>query len=88
VAPLLGYLPSVSFNQPSYTIKANNLNYNYVDWSLDSAYAHSSLPIAYIYGTVTSISINSQASVPIPAAIWLVGCGLLGLFGFAHRKAT
>jgi hypothetical protein len=26
------------------------------------------------------------SSVPIPAAAWLFGSGLLGLFGFSHRR--
>jgi len=30
-------------------------------------------------------SINSVSSVPIPAAVWLFGSGLLGLVGFARR---
>lgn len=29
-----------------------------------------------------------QAVVPIPAAVWLFGSGLLGLFGIARRKKT
>jgi hypothetical protein len=29
-----------------------------------------------------------QAAVPIPAAIWLFGTGLLGLAGIARRKKT
>jgi len=29
---------------------------------------------------------NLVTSTPIPAAIWLVGSGLVGLFGFARRK--
>ena len=29
-----------------------------------------------------------QAAVPIPAAVWLFGSGLLGLVGLARRKIT
>jgi hypothetical protein len=34
-------------------------------------------------GFETSIDVNS---VPIPAAVWLFGSGLLGLIGVARRK--
>jgi len=26
------------------------------------------------------------SAVPLPAAVWMFGCGLLGLFGVARRK--
>ena len=29
-----------------------------------------------------------QAAVPVPAAVWLFGSGLLGLVGIARRKKT
>ena len=28
----------------------------------------------------------AESPVPVPAAIWLAGSGLVGVFGFAHRK--
>ncbi len=35
----------------------------------------------------TSVNIQTQvAPVPLPGAIWLLGSGLLSLFGFARRK--
>ena len=36
---------------------------------------------------INSLSITSAALVPIPAAAWLFGSGLLGLIGVARRKA-
>ena len=37
---------------------------------------------------MTSISFTDVAAVPVPAAIWLFGSGLIGLVGFARRKNT
>ena len=38
---------------------------------------------AYCYGTIDNVNINA---VPVPAALWLFGSGLLGLVGIARRK--
>ena len=39
-------------------------------------------------GDPSSITISdNQATVPLPAAVWLFGSGLAGLIGFARRKA-
>jgi hypothetical protein len=36
-----------------------------------------------------NISITADvAAVPVPAAVWLFGSGLLGLIGVARRKKT
>lgn len=40
---------------------------------------------AYI-GGITTLFTLSPSAVPIPAAAWLFGSGLLGLMGFARRK--
>ena len=36
--------------------------------------------------TLYSMSVTSVATVPVPAAVWLFGSGLIGLFGVARRK--
>lgn len=38
-------------------------------------------------GLVLSGVIGSSSAVPVPAAVWLFGSGLLGLIGLARRKA-
>ena len=49
---------------------------------------------SYILGTATlsttgTLTIaGNAASVPLPAAVWLFGSGLLGLFGVARRRAA
>lgn len=50
---------------------------------------------SYILGTATldaagnlTITGNGAPSVPLPAAVWLFGSGLLGLFGVARRRAA
>lgn len=37
-----------------------------------------------------SVSVNASAltTVPLPAAAWLLGSGLIGLFGFRHKGAS
>ncbi len=37
-------------------------------------------------GSGNSMEVLSISTVPIPAAVWLFGSGLLGLLGIARRK--
>lgn len=39
-------------------------------------------------GTATVTNMTMPAAVPVPAAAWLLGSGLLGLVGVARRKAA
>jgi len=39
-------------------------------------------------GTWDTVSVSSVSAVPVPAAAWLFGSGLLGLVGIARRKAA
>jgi hypothetical protein len=39
-------------------------------------------------GSGNSMHVVSVTTVPIPAAVWLFGSGLLGLMGFARRRAN
>jgi len=39
-------------------------------------------------GTVTNADFDNISIVPVPAAVWLFGSGLLGLVGIARRKAA
>lgn len=39
-------------------------------------------------GTATVTNMTMPATVPVPAAAWLLGSGLLGLVGVARRKAA
>jgi hypothetical protein len=36
---------------------------------------------------VDNLSLNGVSTVPVPAAVWLFGSGLIGLIGLARRKA-
>lgn len=39
-------------------------------------------------GTLTFLSPNAVAAIPIPAAVWLLGSGLIGLVGVARRRQS
>lgn len=43
--------------------------------------------ILYLDDRVTLTAIDMPA-VPIPAAVWMFGSGLIGLIGLARRKAN
>ena len=40
----------------------------------------------FFTGTLTKISDHSSSVVPVPAAVWLMGSGLMGLVGVARRR--
>ncbi len=40
--------------------------------------------VGTIYGRLTSMEVSK---VPVPAAVWLFGSGLIGLIGFANKGA-
>ena len=44
--------------------------------------------IARVVLSATSVTVTSTAPVPVPAAVWLLGSGMLGLLGFARRRAV
>lgn len=52
--------------------------------------AFAELPlIGYTGGSITGanlVMVTNVAAVPVPAAVWLFGSGLLGLIGFARKK--
>lgn len=60
-------------------------------WSGDSFAACSSVSqsctVSFDDGTILSVD-SAVAVVPVPAAVWLFGSGLVGLIGFAKRKAA
>lgn len=48
---------------------------------------------SYILGSATvgtdgTVTIAGNSTVPLPAAVWLLGSGLLGLFGVARRRTV
>ncbi|MHB8741676.1 MAG: VPLPA-CTERM sorting domain-containing protein [Sulfuricaulis sp.] len=45
------------------------------------------LPAGWSYnGSASGVFLTGPAPVPLPAAVWMFGSGLAGLFGFARRK--
>lgn len=48
----------------------------------------SGLPVSINNGTAWNVKANGTAVIPVPAAAWLLGSGLIGLAGVARRKAV
>ena len=62
--------------------------FNNLDLYAYDALGESWFSLALNESTGGFIATASVAPVPIPAAVWLFGSGLIGLFGVARRKAT
>lgn len=45
-----------------------------------------SINVNFDIGSGNSLYVDSVSAVPVPAAVWLFGSGLIGLIGFARRK--
>lgn len=57
-------------------------NINFADTFGGWSNAGNAVPVDYVAGQVT------VSSVPVPAAVWLFGSGLLGLVGVARRRSV
>lgn len=58
-------------------------------WTLNRAYAINDLGQIVGYGSIggkTQAFLMTPTAVPVPAAAWLLGSGLIGLAGFARRQ--
>ena len=44
--------------------------------------------VTFDIGSGNSLYVTSVSAVPVPAAVWLFSSGLIGLIGFARRKAA
>jgi len=58
------------------------LNINLVDWTSKLLVIRSTESLNLTFGSIDSL----VSAVPVPAAVWLFGSGLLGLAGMARRK--
>jgi len=73
------------------TSVSNTTNWHVQDWEVGQTFSSTDLACysggvngcaVYAFGDVTLTSITT---VPVPAAAWLFGSGLIGLVGFARR---
>lgn len=78
----LAPFPSLAFEWGSFGFWLGNLDQPYMEsWHL------SSNAISEAYERRGSALVRNSA-VPVPAAVWLFGSGILGLIGLARRKAA
>jgi hypothetical protein len=77
--PLLtwGFLSSVSVNAP------DSCSYSCFSFSAGINDPSSLSGVPVLGNNVTTVT---PSAVPVPAAVWLFGSGLLGLFGTQRRK--
>ena len=72
---LASYLPNKVLSSVPYATLGFNFSYGYLDINYGSGYAW-------------AVRDGDVAAVPVPAAAWLMGSGILGLVGVARRKKT
>ena len=80
-------MPDLLSGAPYFTGGFGNLFMEFDQWNATAAAFEES---GILYSSATSVSVVSNvplAPVPLPAAAWLFGSGLLGLVGVAKRKA-
>lgn len=46
------------------------------------------ISVNFDIGSGNSLTVTQVSTVPVPAAVWLFGSGLIGLVGFARRRAA
>lgn len=89
-----GDFTATNVNSQSITLTSNNwytlaVNNNNTGWAGDIFSSCSSISNActVVFGDGTVLAVDSQvAAIPVPAALWLFGAGLLGLAGVARRN--
>ncbi len=84
----LGYAPAI-IDPVSYMIYFNHINTYWIPAALSSTENFNGRYALLDLYNDSDKTIQYQkliAPVPIPAAIWLLGCGLVGLFGLKRRK--
>ena len=78
--PAMGTLTIATINLTAKAVGTADL------WILDTSQFFSDT--AQIFPTLGHGTVNIGPAVPIPAAVWLFGSGLLGLIGVARRKTA
>lgn len=75
-------LPDLLGAAPDFTQGVGSVDFNFGHFSQAGG---SSGDVARVVLTATSATVTST---PVPAAVWLLGSGLLGLLGFVRRRAN
>ena len=81
-------LPNLLSAAPDFTQGFGSADFNFGHFSQAGGPGLDGSDIARVVLSATSVTVTSTAPVPVPAAIWLLGSGMLGLLGFARRRAV
>jgi hypothetical protein len=64
-------------------------SYKHIDWSNGDAGLWSGLDFNLTNASwAEGLVMRKVSAVPVPAAVWLLGSGLIGLIGFSNRKKS
>ena len=77
---------TTEFSLGNFFISGNSANY-WDETNLD-LFAGTSFSAQLFDGTISALNIEDISAVPVPAAVWLFGSGLLGLCAAARRRAA
>ena len=81
-------LPNLLSAAPDFTRGYGSADINFGHFSQTGGPGLDGSDIARVVLSATSVTVTSTAPVPVPAAAWLLGSGILGLLGFARRRAV
>jgi hypothetical protein len=85
-----------SFDAEAFTMLyyGDQTQYNTPNYEFSSALDFQNNPVPMLTSSgvgagadMTGVSVTTVSAVPVPAAVWLFGSGLIGLAGVARRKA-
>ena len=88
-APVSGFVESVWFETPGSATGRSILTTIDADGTFLTEFRNGDLSTAVVFTSSGSGVFSDHSTViPVPAAVWLFGSGLLGLVGMARRRAA
>jgi hypothetical protein len=74
-------------SSPAFTLGVNSGGAWMGDIFSNCSISVNSCTVLFADGSLLTVDTQPQAAVPVPAAVWLFGSGLLGLVGVARRHS-